>query len=319
MDIKSSFLAPMSLPWKLLQNKEAVSGDIIKPVHIKLYPTDKCNAACPCCACRNMKRDQELKTEEMLDIVKYFHSLGTRAITLGGGGEPSLHPGLPQLFELCKELDIQLGIITNGLLWSKKRGLLPANDHLVWARMSIVDTESGNYDISRVQNFASNLPDVAVSAYFTVTSNMSFKTAINLAEAIEKIESFTHIKFVEDVVSGASSQMDELEKLLSSQYSKVILQRWEAADRGAKICHISRLRPTVAADGYVYPCCSVPHAQELDSLALTLPPEFRMCHWEDFSIDGSAFDGSRCVRCPWGEYNRVLAGLTGPILHERFI
>ena len=46
---------------------------------------------------------------------------------------------------------------------------------------------------------------------------------------------------------------------------------------------------------------------------------FRMEHWRDFGLDTKAFGGSVCPRCIWGQHNRVLAVLTGPMEHERFV
>ena len=37
----------------------------------------------------------------MLDIVRYFAGLGTKALTLTGGGEPTLHEGLLEVMSLA--------------------------------------------------------------------------------------------------------------------------------------------------------------------------------------------------------------------------
>lgn len=311
----NSFYAPMSLPWKLLQSKSSIINGQIHPVHIKLSITNHCNASCSFCSCKNIERNIQLPTEEILDLIRHFHTLGTRAITLLGGGEPSIHPGLQQVFELCKELDIHLSIVTNGLIWSKKEEVVLANEYLSWARLSIVDTESGNYHIERVNIFSKNLANVDIGVYFTVTQNASYKTAFDIAALVEKLPNCTHIKFVEDVVNGAPKQMDEIEKLTSSN-TKVIIQRWEKMKTGQANCLVSKLRPLIASDGYVYPCCSVPQCKDY---VLAMPTEFRMVKWHEFNIDTPIFDGSICKRCPWDEHNQTLYGLLTKLEHPRFI
>lgn len=307
--LRNNFAPAMGMPWKLLRGKDAMADGRIRPLHIKMNINSRCNAACSFCSVRAIRNeDEELGTDELLEIADHFHALGTMAITICGNGEPTLHPGLGRFMERCAGLDIQLGLITNGLLWSAREEEIPANRRLIWARMSIIDSESGNYDAERLRRFARNLPDVAVSAYFTVTDRVSRKTAREIAAIIEEEPNATHVKFVEDWVNHAPKAMDALERELAGISKKLIFQRWQRGVTGNSPCLVSKLRPVVNANGFMHPCCTSP-----------LTPAYRMTHWRDYNLDTPCFDGSVCATCDWSRYQEALCGLTAPLQHERFL
>lgn len=309
-----SYSAGTSAPWKLLRSRTAVQDGRIAPEHIRLYPTNRCNAKCSFCEFRNWTRDEEFSTEELLDVVRHFHSLGTRAITLSGGGEPTLHPGLDALLDLCRELDVHAGLITNGLLWSDKEKNLPARGKLIWARLSIIDSESGKYDIERLRRFCRNLSGTPVGCYATVSKKTDIPFIQKLAELAENLDGVTHFKLGEDSIGLAPGKMDELEKMLVPAFSKVIVSRHSRAAAGMKRCLVSLLRPVIAPDGFVYPCCNM----ETDE-GHVKPVMFRMGHWRDFGPGTKPFDGSICPKCIWEHYNKTLENLTEPLEHERFL
>jgi organic radical activating enzyme len=314
-DIKVNFNTGLTMPWKLLRCGEALRDGRIRPLHIRLYPTYRCNAACRFCVDRTQYQGEELPLSELLELLKCFHGLGTRAITLTGGGEPTLHPGFDVLLDFCRELDIQLGLITNGLLWSGERKKLSANGKLVWARMSVVDAESGAYDVERLRRFSENLPDVMVGCYATITSGTDVNTIVRLAELAESLPNVTHFKLGEDSVNGAADKIDELSVRLASGHKKVIIHRQAGAVQGNKKCLVSLLRPVIGADGYVYPCCNL----KLDKIGYVNPTRFRMGYWRDFAATTHPFDGSVCPECIFDSYNQALAQLLEPMECERFI
>lgn len=311
----AAFTAGLTMPWKLLQCREAVDAGRIRPVHIKLFPTNRCNARCSFCSIQKWARDEELPIGEIADLLRHFHALGTRAVTLSGGGEPTMHAEFDTILDLCADLDIQVGMITNGLLWSDREKPLRADGRLVWARMSVVDTESGRYDVERLRRFSQNLPRVAVGCYAAITRGTAVRTIADLADLAEELPNVTHFKLGEDSSAGASEKMDELEALLHPGHGKMIFHRTGEMPAGRRDCLISLLRPVIAADGYVYPCCDM----KLADGGYVEPRMFRMVHWSGFGPDTSHFDGSMCPGCLWDRYNTVLRNLVAPLEHGRFV
>lgn len=314
----SSFVSAGVMPLKLLQSKDAVIDGQIRPIHIQVIPTNRCNANCEWCSCSKVDRKKEMPWAELQEMVRYFSELGSSAMTITGGGEPTLHPHLDDLLELTNLLNIETGLVTNGLRWGKKEGVLPANYHLTWMRMSITDTQSGQYDSDRVRRVASRLPDVDVGISFTVPRNVSMKTAIEICEIAGRTQNITHIRFVENIVSFSDDAMDRVEARCGHITSKAIFQRRADFTSGQSSCRISLLKPVIDVDGSVYPCCGVQYAEGGDAQDLKMPDKFRMCHWTYFH-KMNPFDGSVCNKCYYESYNNVLDQMTRKLIHKSFL
>jgi len=314
----NSFVSAGVMPLKLLQSKDAVIDGQIKPVHIQVIPTNRCNAKCAWCSCSMVDRKKEMPWAELQEMVRYFKELGSLAMTITGGGEPTLHPRFDDLLELAHFCGIETGLVTNGLRWGKKEGVLPANYHLTWTRMSITDTQSGEYDSDRVWRVASRLPDVDMGISFTVPKNVSIKTAVEICEIAKRTQNITHIRFVENIVNFSGDAMDRVEARCGQITSKAIFQRRANFTPGQSPCRISLLKPVIDVDGSVYPCCGVQYAEGGDAQDLKMPDKFRMCHWTNFH-KMTAFDGSVCNKCYYESYNKILDGMTQKLAHESFL
>ncbi len=313
-----SFVSAGVLPLKLLQSKDAVVDGAIRPIHIQLIPTNRCNSGCSWCSCRRVDRKKEMRWAELQELLQYFRELGSKSITITGGGEPTLYPHFDEFLELAGDLGYDLGLVTNGLRWGKKEGELPANHRLTWVRMSIVDTQTGEYDSSRVRRVANRLPDVDMGISFTVPKDVSLKTASEICRIAEETPNITHIRFVENIVDFSGDAMDRVESRCRTISSKAIFQRRSAYSRGQSPCHISFLKPMIDVDGSVYPCCGVQYAGGGESQDLKMPQRFRMGHWTEFHRLNK-FDGSVCNKCYYENYNNILSGMTRELTHKTFL
>jgi hypothetical protein len=217
---------------------------------------------------------------------------------------------------LARELGIECGLVTNGLAWSRARPaeLELADESLTWLRMSIVDTTC-DYDIDQVRRVCDNLPHVDVGLSFTVTGEVNMNTAVALARLVNRLPNLTHVRFVQDIVHPVRATMDQVVAACGPITTKAIFQYRDRYTPGASPCLLSKLKPLVGADGYVYPCCGVQYAAEQ---VRCLPERFRMGRWSEFH-NRDPFDGSVCRRCFYHDYNRVLARLAVPLTHEVFL
>jgi len=309
---KLSFTSASTMPIKLLQCKEAIVEHNIVPYHIQLIPTNRCNANCPWCSCKGVDRQLELPVEEIIEILHYFKKLGTKAITITGGGEPSLHKFINNILVVCHRLDIDIGVVSNGIIWSEKNFEV-VNDYATWSRISITDT-IGDYPMERVQKYADNLKNVEVGVSFTVTDQVNLKTARAVCELAESQHNMTHIRFVEDILNACPASMAEVEAACAFS-SKAIFQGRSAFATGQKHCHISKLKPVINADGNIFPCCGVQYAT--DDLK-KMPKACSMGHWSTFHTM-PIFDGRVCKKCYYSDYNKALELMTTPVKHERFL
>jgi organic radical activating enzyme len=302
---------------KLLQAKSAIVLGRIRPKHLQLMPTNRCNGNCSWCACAQRDRTAELGLDELKRIASHFARLGVDAITLTGGGEPTLHDGFERFVEFGRSLDCHIGVVTNGIIWSKLRSRSMLDGLITWARVSVTDTESGEYDAERLARIAEAFPSTDLGVSFTVTPSTSIVTAQAVARIVQATD-YTHVRYIEDAVHGASARMTEVEAACVPLTAKGVYQRHSAPASGAKRCLAPLLRPVIDPTGYVFPCCRVQHADGGERQTLDMSPAYRMGRWERFA-ELAPFDGSACAKCYYGEYNSALAQLTQPLVHERFL
>lgn len=96
--------------------------------------TNRCNLRCLHCASTSgTERADELTLAEWLHVLREIRSLGGEEITVIGG-EALLHPAWRQICEYVRQLEMQLILITNGLLLrqpEQMRQLKELSPHLI--------------------------------------------------------------------------------------------------------------------------------------------------------------------------------------------
>jgi len=316
MNKESVYSSFNSIPWKLIRAGNIFPSGKIKPLHIRLYPTNRCNASCGWCCYSDRDKSLELGISEIKKIIKYFSKLGTKAITFSGGGEPTLHPNIKDMLEYAKKKKIECGIVTNGLLWGKENVNLDfANKVLTWARISVIET-IGSYDVDRIVNFANNLDEVDVGISFVVPKGVNIPLAKKICEIASITDNIKHVKFIQDsfVLNDKSMQLviDECSNLTEKAF---FIWR-DVPSKGHKDCRVSLLKPVVDAAGYVYPCCDVQHSGSTD--VRYMPDRYRMCYWEEFD-QTNIFNGSNCNKCYYGMYNDFLEMMIKESDHDTFL
>jgi len=320
-DRVASFTAASAFPLKVIQNRACRNGvGRIIPVHVQFNPTNACNLNCSFCSCSNRKKTEKMRLEEFQGMIRMFAGLGTKALTITGGGEPMLHPNINEIIRASVECGVQVGLVTNGVFagnLSMARMKFPPK----WIRVSVSDDR----DVDGL--FKSLLPVIS-----TIGSDWAFSYVLTRAPDYDKLRAivkfaedhgFCHVRVVADLFDiGAVPNMEVVRSELSfsSGEALVIYQGRKEFVLGRASCLISLLKPVIGPDGGVWPCCGVQYA--LNDPSRDLETSMRMGDWRDFPLimeEQFAFDGSRCVRCYYDEYNRVLGMLTVPLEHREFV
>lgn len=139
-------------PDKLALHHERITalakGQMVAPQTIEVDVTDGfCNQTCNFC-CFGSGPHQKL---EMIDpaalqrALSEAYELGTRAVELVGGGEPTTHPKIAEIISNINEIgdgDMEAGIITNGVLSNR---LIPVADRLAYIRISLDAANPNSY------------------------------------------------------------------------------------------------------------------------------------------------------------------------------
>lgn len=107
---------------KAIQKWEQHEGELLPPLVFNIDPTNRCNHNCKHCMwaaegsdLRNEYRDSELSTEHMVRLTHAMVDWGVEACCVAGGGEPTLHPGLPDLLNTLHFCDIDTLLVSNGM------------------------------------------------------------------------------------------------------------------------------------------------------------------------------------------------------------
>lgn len=114
---------------KIFQGIEDGTRAYRGPDTVQIDLTDKCNNNCLCCwvhSPRLNKREifpqgeKELPFELVNRLIDDLHRIGVKDIMLAGSGEVFLHPNIIEIIELIKFHEMDLNIITNGILLNEK-------------------------------------------------------------------------------------------------------------------------------------------------------------------------------------------------------
>jgi hypothetical protein len=327
----SSFTAANSFPVKIIQNMdlmEKLSQGYIPPYHVQLNPTNVCTFHCDFCSCKNREKSDRLGKEETLHLIDTLSELGCGSITLTGGGEPTLFPFLDDIIERATSYGIDVGLVTNG---SYKRPDYISPEILnkvTWCRISCSDILPQQIDVEQwftnVITLVVQAPKVDWSFSYVIGKNPNIfllSRIINFAND----NNFTHVRIVSNLLDlDNTPDMDNIKCLLTKERklddSKIIYQGRKKFTHGAKKCYISLLKPVVGAEGGLYPCCGTQYALDTPSLDYEKTMKMgEMNQIKKFYDKQKPFDGSKCVKCYYNEYNDLLSRILNKTEHKRFV
>ena len=310
-----------ALPAKVIRLADKVySGGRLHPVHVQIAPTNVCQLDCGFCSCANRQNNVEMPYTTYYAIMAKFAQYGCKAVTITGGGEPTLHPKITEILHATKTLGIETGLVSNGLSLDKVRP--SALRTLTWCRISFSDDRDFSKAFAaNIEQCVSRAPQVDWAFSYVLTTAINYDTLAKVIDFANNHQ-FTHVRLVGDLlditnVASMPVVQKQLEKL-GVDDRLVIYQGRKEYTTGAKQCWLSLVKPVIAADGGWYPCCGVQYALDNPSLDF----ESAMCMGTDFESIADKqepFDGSVCKRCYYAAYNEVLGAMIGKHNHAWFV
>jgi len=309
-----SYTSASTFPAKLLAPPSFTflkHGEIL-PIHIQINPTNKCPLHCSFCSLKKRDRTIEIDYKKLIKITKKFISLGTKAVTITGGGDPLAYPKINQYINFLYDSGLKIGLVTNALLVKN----LTEGNKLTWCRVSISDESKDIPDLTSL--LESNI-DLSFSYVLLRKENPRFLIkAVNYAYT----NNFTHIRLVDDILSEETYIDFAKETLNELNISKVIFQGRKQYTKGSSKCYISLLKPNIGPDSIIYPCCGVQYA--LSPPALDFDSRTIMCKEKDIEKHWSKqlyFNGSICRKCYYSAYNENIEILLNlkDLKHKEFV
>lgn len=255
-------------------------------------------------------------------------------MTITGGGEPLFHKHIGSLVDSIIDLGIKIGIVTNGSLWHRIVESSRKFDRITWIRVSSSDSlpdqlerlgKDFSWWMQQQDSIVRKYPTIDWAFSHVVTEDDPQFTLIGKLIRFANQHKFTHVRLVSNILraEALSSKMGEIKKSMGlDRIDDSIVNYQDRATyvRGTNPCFISLLKPVLAADGKIYPCCGVQYA--LKKPSRDFEPTMNMGSMDEFTEMINAqkfFDGSSCVKCYYHNYNDALGTLVNGIKHKEFI
>ena len=324
VDIRASFTAADAIPVKVLLDRDlwnATRRGIITPIHLQIMPTNTCNQNCPFCSCAARDKSQVMPLEMAREIITMAVGLGTKAVTITGGGEPLCYPWLDELIACFATYHVKVGLVTNGLLLHKVSA--DTLKKVTWCRISSGDDRSFDTRYqARLERAVWSAPSVDWAFSHVITATPNLLTIGRLVDFANR-NKFTHVRLVADIFVPETVDMEFVRSSLAKMKiddCRVVYQARNQPTKGGD-CYICYLKPVIGPDAKVYTCCGAQYA--FDPPPHDMPKELCLGDARDLeSIIANSrkpFDGSICSRCYYSQYNLVLRTMLSEIKHAEFV
>ncbi|MBC8488509.1 MAG: radical SAM protein [Bacteroidetes bacterium] len=295
-----SYACSVTVPVKICFTTIATDDGKIIPRHATIFPTNICNLNCPFCSHADCDRKSSIDFQYLKEMIKEGRYLGLNAITLSGGGEPLCYSDIIKLLQFIQQQNIKIGLITNGsLLHSIPKVVL---HNLTWCRISMSDTRDmlDNRIIDIIKSV-----DITWGYNYILTENPNKQLLLELLKQAAQLN-FEYFRITTDQHNNNIKSLDITLPKFAYFFNRNIRMR-----RG-KECYIGLLKPTINADGFIYPCCHPTTMKGLNSQHIIAKS------FQELYDKQPVFDGHICSKCPFMEYNEILNKLKS-ITHTAFL
>jgi MoaA/NifB/PqqE/SkfB family radical SAM enzyme len=321
-DIKSSYSSAGSeIPVKLVLNDRVlniIKNKKLQPVSVGLNPTNKCNLSCDFCSCKDRDKGVSLDIKRIKEFFDRFSTIQSCIIT--GGGEPLLYDDFEELVSFLHGKGILIGLVTNGMMLAKQK--ISIINKINWIRVSLsVDSmHSGIYEIMRC--FVKSPIETNLSFSYVCSEDVRRDALAVRPFYSGFIHDINHFRVVNDLFI-LDERVERLRNYLLEEgdYSKMIFQERTEYTRGHERCCIAMLKPNIAADGHIYPCCGAQYAllgEDKRDYNKTFLSMGKIENAEEIWTS-NCFDGSVCNICYYSGYNLMIEKLMGDVDDLEFV
>jgi len=265
--------------------------EIKAPIHIRIKPTNVCNHNCWYCAYKSdtlqlgqdmVERDY-IPLDKMMEIVDDIKTMGVKAVTFSGGGEPFTYRYFTETIKKLIEYKIPFASLTNG---SKLKGEIAElfAHNATWLRISIDGWDDESYAkardvkvgeftrlITNMKNFV-NIPNrVCNFGVSFIVDNTNYTKIYEFSQLMKTIgvdsikispcvvendgkkNNEYHQKFYDEAKKLSQKVKNELEDDNFEVFDSYHLLE-ETFEKEYTWCPYSQILPVIGADLNIYPC-----------------------------------------------------------------
>jgi organic radical activating enzyme len=291
--------------FKHLDRLQCIQKGMVIPIMIHMMPTHRCQMNCEYCCFKNRKNKQlDMPFDHLRKGVEQFAKLGTHAIEITGGGDPTLYPRINDVMDLLVDLGYSIGINTNAV----DSQLIERWYYCDWVRVSM-----NTLDVHDTLNIEPIRESGAyISACYIWHKNSTLDTFKKVADLCERE------KIVCRVAPDCITSLDEINEsvdflrevmiqFINNKY--LFLSDFNInTKRHNNNCFIHMIKPAFYTDGYVYPCPSSELAKENNS---QMQPSLAVCRYDEVfdyytSMKAIRPTEKNCSYCKYEKQNIVL-------------
>ena len=259
---------------KLIQHENICNGNFT-PVSSQIVLTDLCNLDCSFCTAGGKMRTDKNKfsKDQVFNILEDMKSLGCKGIEYTGGGEPTLHKEFIKIVNKTAEMGFDIGLVTNGTTIEKLSGSINWSK-FDWIRVSI-NAGSDNYKkVHGVDLFKKVMQGIKILSDYIpkrfgvsyIYSDQPIEDVDNLLKNIyENAPNTGYVRIGADIKKYLVDMPDVisvLNKKVEDFYKNTGIFSDVQTTRDTSVpnkCYMGKVKPSINADGSVYPCCIAQH------------------------------------------------------------
>ena len=291
--------------YKHLDCLQKLQLGIVSPIMVHMSPTHKCQMDCSFCCFKNRgDKTLDMPFEVLKEGIHQFYELGTRAVELTGGGEPTLYPYINETIEfLHGELGLHMGINTN----VASPQYVEHWEYFDWVRVSfniLDDFDSINIDsICKSGAYVSGC-----YIWHDLSTIETFKRVVKFADEYKIVCRVAPdcIKSAQEIDASVERLRGIIEIVGKSDY--IFLSDFNIDTyRHNHKCFLHLIKPFFYTDGYIYPCPSTELAYEHGAKP---NEDYRVCRYDEilnfYKKDALYIPERTCSYCKYAKQQIIL-------------
>jgi len=289
--------------YKHLDRLVKLQSGVVSPIMVHLSPTHKCQMHCAHCCFKNRHdKTLEMPLEVMIEGINQFYVLGTRAVEITGGGEPTLYSHINETITFLNSLGMHMGINTNALESQRVEHW----ECFDWVRVAFNALDFyDNINIDPIRKSGAYISGCYI--WNDLTTLETFKKIVAFASEHKIVCRIAPdcIKSLKEIDQAVES-VREIVKEFGNEY--VFLSDFNIDTyRHNNNCYLHLIKPFFYTDGFVYPCPSMELAHEHD---YQVNHEYRVCRYDDvlnfYRNDALNIPERTCSYCKYAKQQIVL-------------
>ncbi len=299
-----------------------------------VYPTYVCNQDCTWCEYRaeNTEHHAIMKDDDLRKMMADLDDLGIKAIEFCGGGEPTLHPSLPEAVRGLHQRRMSIGLLTNGTkLYGELAEVLA--DHASYVRVGFDGAteemfnkvkrprspEAGYGAVCKnvrqlvdLRNARGTKCRISVKVVLDSTNHREIEACVQLAIRLgcDSVQ-FKAARLVDSELDAQQAQFvnQEIERCRNAYAGQCAVIGSATKLDMDKQCWLTPLQLTVDTLGEVFLCCYYIHRKETHSIGNCFKDPLRDLwysdrHWE--KIDAIQPHECNNLDCRFVKYNAIM-------------